>query len=494
MAQFLLEARDEHTKGTMTDLARLSATELLIGYKTGTFTPRDALEAVIAALTRLQPALNVMVTDMFAAARQEADSASRAWRAGEPTGVLCGVPATIKDLVYVAGVRGAAGAPVLADFVPPTDAAVVERLRRAGAVLTCKTTTCESGYKLTADSPLTGITRNPWNPARTSGGSSGGAAAALAAGAGPLAVGTDAVGSIRVPSSFCGVFGLKPTFGLVPRAPGFSPPGWGSLAHTGPMTRTVGDAALMLGVMAGHDARDAASLPVPARTYSIQDKRLDAVRIAYSADLGYAPVAADVRDAIARAVGALADLGACVVPATFAVPPDILESTLKPIGYTEQATAAMARTPEQLALSEPEFRDVVAQGLTYRGTDYMAATHRRATLREQFRELFETCDLLVTPSVAVTAFAAGTLGVDAIDGRAVDRHLGWSPFSWPINLAGLPAATVPCGFDRDGLPIGLQIVGKWLGEDTILTAAAAFEAAKPWAQVWPDQRRQDAAQ
>jgi aspartyl-tRNA(Asn)/glutamyl-tRNA(Gln) amidotransferase subunit A len=481
-------------KGTMTDLARLSATELLAGYKTGIFTPRDALEAVIAALTRVQPAFNVMVTDMFAAARQEADTASRAWRAGEPNGVLCGVPVTIKDLVYVAGVRGAAGAPVLTDFVPPTDAAVVERLRRAGAVLTCKTTTCESGYKLTADSPLTGITRNPWNPARTSGGSSGGAAAALAAGAGPLAVGTDAVGSIRVPSSFCGVFGLKPTFGLVPRAPGFSPPGWGSLAHTGPMARSVGDAALMLGVMAGHDARDGASLPVSARSYSIQRKRLDGVRIAYSPDLGYAPVATDVHDAIARAVDVLTDLGADIVSTTLAVPFDILESTLKPIGYTEQATAAMARTPKQLAMSEPEFRAVVAQGLAYRGTDYMAATHRRASLREQFRKLFETCDLLITPSVAVTAFAAGTLGVDEIDGRAVDRHLGWSPFSWPINLAGLPAATVPCGFDRNGLPIGLQIVGKWLDEETILTASAAFEAAKPWAQFWPDQRRQDAAQ
>ena len=302
------------------------------------------------------------------------------------------------------------------------------------------------------------------------------------------------MGSIRVPSSFCGVFGLKATFGLVPRAPGFSPPGWGSLAHTGPMARTVDDAALMLGVMAGHDARDAASLPVATRTYSIEKKRLDGIRVAYSPDLGYAPVAADVRDAIARAVDALADLGACVVPATLAVPPDILKSTLKPIGYTEQATAAMTRTPEQLALSEPEFRAVVAQGLNYRGTDYMAATHRRAALREQFRKLFETCDLLITPTVAVTAFAAGTPGVDEIDGRAVDRHLGWSPFSWPINLAGLPAATVPCGFDRDGLPIGLQIVGKWLGEETILTASAAFEATKPWAQIWPDQRRQDAAQ
>jgi aspartyl-tRNA(Asn)/glutamyl-tRNA(Gln) amidotransferase subunit A len=469
----------------MSDLARFSAADLLAGFRSGAFSPREALEAVISALTRLQPILNVMVTDMFTPARDAADQATQAWRAGAPTGALCGVPVTIKDLVYLAGVRGSAGAPVLAAFVPPVDAAVVERLRRAGAVLTCKTTTCESGYKLTADSPLTGITRNPWNPARTSGGSSGGAAAALAAGAGPLAIGTDAVGSIRVPSSFCGVFGLKPTFGLVPRAPGFSPPGWGSLAHTGPMSRRVGDAALILSVIAGHDARDGASLPVPPRAYAASKAPLSGMRIAFSPDLGYAPVASDVRAAVARAVDTLADLGAAIVTAPLSVPADILETTLKPIGYTEQATAAMARTPEQLALSEPEFRALVMQGLGYRGTDYMAATHRRAALREQFRRLFESCDLLVTPSVATTAFAAGTLGVDSIDGHAVDRHLGWSPFSWPINLAGLPAASVPCGFDRDGLPIGLQIVGSWLGEEAILHAAAAFEDAKPWAQLWP---------
>jgi aspartyl-tRNA(Asn)/glutamyl-tRNA(Gln) amidotransferase subunit A len=465
----------------MTDLARLSAIELLDGYRRKAFSPVDATEAAIAALQRVQPTLNVLVTDMFGAARAAAQQANAKWSSGEPGGPLCGVPVTVKDLVYVAGVRGCAGAPILAGFVPPVDAAVVERLKRAGAVLTGKTTTCESGYKLTADSPVSGITRNPWNPARTSGGSSGGAAAALAAGAGPLAVGTDAVGSIRVPASFCGVFGLKPTFGLVPRSPGFAPPSWGSLAHTGPMGRTVADVALMLGVMAGHDARDPASLPVAARTYSASAASLDGLRIAFSADWGWAAVDTDVRDAVKRAVDRLADLGAAVTARHPELPMDILDTTLKPIGYTEQATAAaMTRDDAKLDLSEPEFRAVVMQGRGYSGIDYMRATHRRAGVREAFRKLFETVDLLVTPTVAVTAFAAGTLGVDMIDGRAVDRHLGWSPFSWPINLAGLPAASLPCGFDRDGLPIGLQIVGPWLGEEAILRAAAAFETAQPW--------------
>jgi aspartyl-tRNA(Asn)/glutamyl-tRNA(Gln) amidotransferase subunit A len=270
----------------MTDLARLSATQLLDGYRRKEFSPAEAADAVIAALQRIQPTLNVVVTDMFASARSAAQAASNAWAKGTPEGALCGVPVSIKDLVYVGGVRGCAGAPILKDFVPPVDAAAVERLRRAGAVLTCKTTTCESGYKLTADGPVSGITRNPWNTSRTSGGSSGGAAAALAAGAGPLALGTDAVGSIRVPASFCGVFGLKPTFGLVPRSPGFAPPSWGSLAHTGPMARTVADAALMLGVIAGHDARDPASLPLAPKNYEALAGKLTGIRIAFSPNWG----------------------------------------------------------------------------------------------------------------------------------------------------------------------------------------------------------------
>jgi aspartyl-tRNA(Asn)/glutamyl-tRNA(Gln) amidotransferase subunit A len=470
----------------MTDLARLSAIQLLDGYRRKKFSPTDVVEVVIASLRRIQPTLNVLVTDMFDSARDGALAASEAWARGEPDGPLCGVPVSVKDLVYLAGVRAAAGSPVLKDFVPPVDAAAVERLKRAGAVITGKTTTCEFGYKLTADSPISGTTRNPWDRSRTSGGSSGGAAAALAAGAGPLAIGTDAVGSIRVPASFCGVFGLKPTFGLVPRSPGFSPPSWGSLAHTGPMARSVADAALLLGVIAGHDARDGASLPVSAQRYAAPVGRLEGLRIAFSPDWGWAAVDPAVREAVKRAVDRLADLGAEVMARDPGLPVDILETVLKPIGYTEQATAAgMTREEAQFELSERDFGAVVARGRRYSGVDYMTATHRRAALRESFRKLFTEVDLLVTPTVAVAAFEAGTLGVDTVDGKPVDRHLGWSPFSWPINLAGLPAASVPCGFDPGGLPLGFQIVAPWLGEAAILRAAAAYEAAHPWAARWP---------
>jgi aspartyl-tRNA(Asn)/glutamyl-tRNA(Gln) amidotransferase subunit A len=471
--------------GAARRLARLSAVELLAGYKVRRFTPRDVIEDVIGALEDTHAACQVMVTPMFEQARAQADLASAKWAAGEPAGALGGVPVTVKDLVFVAGVPALGGAPVNDGFVPTADAAVVAALRAAGAIVTCKTTTCESGYKLTADSPVSGITRNPWNLERTSGGSSGGAAAAMAAGCGPLAIGTDGVGSIRVPSSFCGVFGLKPTFGLVPRSPGFSPPSWASLAHTGPITRTVTDAALLLEVIAGYDPRDGASLPIEARRLNPQPRRLDGLRIAVSSDLGYAAVSPSVRRAFVAAVDILAGLGADISHRHPDLDPKLLERTLKPIAFTEQAAAVADKSEADLARSEADYRHMIAQGRSYSGTDYIEATYRRTSLRASFLALFQGVDALVTPTVAVTAFEAGALGVDSIDAVAVDRHLGWSPFSWPINLAGLPAATIPCGFDAGGLPIGLQIVAPWLDEATVFRIAAAFEAAKPWVGIWP---------
>ncbi|HSW05304.1 amidase [Aquabacterium sp.] len=468
-------------------LARLAATELIAGYQSGQFTPSEVIEDVISALVATDGRCNVMVTAMFDSARSEARRATLAWREGAPQGALCGVPVTVKDLIFVAGVPARGGAPGFDRFVPDVDAAVVSSLRRAGAVLTCKTTTCESGYKLTADSPVSGITRNPWHTGRTSGGSSGGAAAAVAAGCGPLALGTDGVGSIRVPAAFCGVFGIKPSFGLVPRAPGFFPPAWASLAHTGPITRTVADAALLLEVIAGHDPRDVASLPLGRRSYDATPGPLHGVSIAFTSDFGFAAVAPEVRTAFAAALVRLADLGAELMPDDVGLDPQILEQVAKPIAYTEQAAAMLERDAQVLAQSDPEYRQVLAQGRAYGGAEYVNAMHRRTRLRAKFLQVFEQAQLLVTPTVAVTAFAAGTLGPDRIDGRVVDAHLGWSPFSWPINLAGLPAATIPCGFDSDGLPIGLQIIAPPLEEARIFRVAAAFEAARAASSGrWPD--------
>lgn len=474
-----------HRAGAAGELARLSAAALLEGYRNGTFTPSEVIADVIAALERANAQYGVMVTPMFDAARAQARAATQAWAGSAGCRALEGVPVTVKDLLYVAGVPARGGSPRFENFIPAVDAAVVTRLREAGAIITCKTTTCEAGYKLTADSPVSGITRNPWNPVCTSGGSSGGAAAAVAAGCGPLAVGTDGVGSIRVPASFCGVIGIKPTFGLVPRAPGFSPPSWASLAHTGPIGRTVRDVALLLEVLAGYDHRDAASLPLSSRRFDSTAVSLQGLRIAYSADLGYAAVAAEVRDAFAGAVKTLENLGARMIADDVGIDPEMLARILKPIAYVEQAAAAPARESAALARSERDYRAVIEAGHRYSGVEYVEATHRRTALRGRFVELFERVQLLVTPTVATTAFGAGALGVDQIDGRKVDRHLGWSPFSWPMNLAGLPALTINCGFDARGLPIGLQIVAPWLEEERILRVAAAFEAACDASRRWP---------
>jgi len=468
-----------------TGLAALSATDIIDGYRRKAFTPRDVIDDAIAALKAADAACNVVVTPMYEQARTEADRLTLAMRSDEPTAPLAGVPVTIKDLVFVAGVPAYGGSPLNKSFVPDVDAAVVAALKSSGAIITCKTTTCESGYKLTADSPVSGMTRNPWNPQRTSGGSSGGAAAAVAAGCGPIAIGTDGVGSIRVPSSFCGVFGFKPTFGLVPRSPGFAPPSWASLAHTGPITRTVNDAALVLEIIAGYDVRDPASLPISPRRFDARPHPLSGLRIGASVDLGYAAVSPAVRAAFTKALGILEGCGARISEDGPGLDPEILERTLKPIAFTEQAAAVAGKSSEDLASSEPDYRDVVAAGRGYSGTDYIEAGYRRGQARNAFLKLFERVDALVTPTVAVTAFEAGQLGVEQVDGVAVDPHLGWSPFSWPINLAGLPAATLPCGFDDAGLPIGLQIVAPWLDEPTIFRIAAAFEQAQPWAPFWP---------
>jgi aspartyl-tRNA(Asn)/glutamyl-tRNA(Gln) amidotransferase subunit A len=459
------------------DLATLTAIEMLSGYRSGAFTPIEVIEDVIAALEREDRRLNLVATPLFDSARAQAEVATKAWRNGTPSGALTGVPVSVKDLIYVADAPAKGGSPTLADFVAPRDAAVVQRIRAAGAVITCKTTTCEAGYKLTADSPVTGITRNPWDVTRTSGGSSGGAAAGVAAGCGPLALGTDGVGSIRVPASFCGVFGLKPTFGLVPRSPGFDPPSWGSLAHTGPIARTVADAALLLSVIAGSDLRDAGSLPLNPGQYHARPGSLAGLRLAASVDLGYASVDPQVRNAFLLAVETLRRLGATVTGDALRLSSDVLDEILRPIAFTEQAAAVYGRDPSDFLSCEPEYREVIERGREFSGTDYIRATYKRGKLRGQFLDLFQSYDVLITPTVATVAFEAGTIGVGEIDGKVVDKHLGWSPFSWPMNLAGLPAATIPCGRTREGLPIGLQIVAPWLREQQILDLAVAFEKA-----------------
>jgi aspartyl-tRNA(Asn)/glutamyl-tRNA(Gln) amidotransferase subunit A len=353
------------------------------------------------------------------------------------------------------------------------DAPATARLREAGAVLIGKTTTPEFGCKAETNSPLTGITRNPWDPAKTPGGSSGGTAAAVAAGLGPLSVGSDGAGSIRIPAAFCGNVGLKPSFGRVPAYP-LSP--FGTVSHTGPHTMSVTDAALMLDVLQRSDARDWTSLP-PTDVDHLAgiDDGIAGLRVAYSPTLGYA---ADVDPEIAAAVDAvaatMAELGARVdaVDPGFSDPLDITAG----LWFTGAWTLWNQLTAEQQAVTDPDFAAEAQLGAPMSSLDVQRLVLRRGELGSMMRQFMTRYDVLVTPSVAVPAFDARPAGQARFDAAAM---LGWTPFSYPFNLTQQPACTVPCGLTSNGLPIGVQFVGPMFADSLVLRVARAFETTRP---------------
>ena len=457
-----------------TDLADCTATELLALYRAGQASPVDATQAVLARIERLNPDLrafcHVGTDDALAAARA---SAAR-WQRGEAVGALDGVPVSVKDLILTAGWPTLRGSRT-ADPAQPwdVDAPASARLREAGAVLLGKTSTPEFGCKGETNSPLTGITRNPWDRRKTPGGSSGGAAAAVAAGMGPIGLGTDGAGSVRIPAAFCGNFGLKPSFGRVPAYP-LSP--FGSVAHIGPHTMSVQDAALALNVLSRPDARDWTSLPHDPRDYLAGlDDGVRGLRIAWSPTLGYAKsVHPEVAAACARAVARLAELGAIVE----AVDPgfeDPLEITTG-LWFVGAWTIWNTLTPEQQAVTDPDFGAEARLGSEISALEVQRLHLRRGALGSLMRQFMQRFDLLVTPAVAVPAFDAHEPGHLALTPASM---LGWTPFSYPFNLTQQPACTIPCGLTTEGLPIGLQIVGPMFDDALVLRAARAFEQVQP---------------
>ncbi|MFQ5830709.1 MAG: amidase family protein, partial [Candidatus Methylomirabilia bacterium] len=353
------------------------------------------------------------------------------------------------------------------------------------AVLLGKTNTPEFGHKGVTDNPLFGITRNPWNPELTPGGSSGGAAAAVAAGLGPLAVGTDGGGSIRTPAAFSGVYGFKPSFGLVPQYPGF-PTSWETLSHTGPITRTVRDTALMLEVMAGPDDRDRYSLPAdPASFLAACETQIQGLSVGWSPDLGYAVVDPEVARIAEEAAGVFEALGCHVevVGPGWEDPEEIF------------TTLVAAQTYAGLADKLDEWRDrldvtlvrFLERGRAVTAAEYLRASRRRRSYCVEVQTFLARFDLFLTPTLAVPPFGVGTLGPREIAGQRVSP-LGWMPFTYPFNLTGQPAASIPAGFTSDGLPVGLQIVGKRFADRTVLAASSAFERARPWTSRRPSLR------
>lgn len=461
-----------------TDLTQRPAHELLQLYRSGQASPVEVTQAVLARIERLNPQINAFCVVDPDAALASARASEARWQAhrssGAPVGELEGVPTTIKDLILTRGWPTLRGSRTIdPQQAWDVDAPATARLREAGAVLLGKTTTPEFGCKGETNSPATGITRNPWNTAHTPGGSSGGAAAAVAAGLGPLAVGTDGAGSVRIPAAFCGNVGLKPSFGRVPAYP-LSP--FGSVAHLGPHTMSVRDAALMMNVLKKPDARDWTSLPPESTDYTVGlEDGIRGLRIAYSPTLGYARnVHPEIAAAVDAGVRQLQALGAHVeqVDPGFDDPLDITTG----LWFLGAHTVWSGLTPEQQAVTDLDFRAEAALGAQLSAAQVQQLNLRRGALGSHMRQFMQRYDLLVTPSVAVPAFEARPAGTVPMDPQAM---LGWTPFSYPFNLTQQPAITVPCGLTSKGLPMGLQIVGPMFGDALVLRAARAFESVHP---------------
>jgi len=463
------------------ELCWMPATELASLIRRRKVSPVEVLDAILARIDALNPRLNAYVLVTAESARKEARAAERALtRRGVRLGPLHGVPFSVKDLVVTKGARTTFGTPLYRDNVPTEDAPIVTRLRAAGGIMLGKTNTPAFGWIGATHNLLFGVTRNPWHLDRTPGGSSGGASAAVAAGLGPLAVGTDGGGSIRIPASCAGIVGFKASFGRIPLHPASA--AW-SLSHAGPMTRTVADAALMLNACAGPDERDPNSLPADRADYTKALKGdLQGLRVAYTDDLGFAEVVdPEVAAVCARAARAFRELGARVeeVKPRWPAPTDAwsqifhggIATLLAPsLDRRDQIDAGLLRIVDETLKNPP--------------TRYVQAWFDRLAWWQYPRALFAKYDLLLTPTIARPPFAVGLDHPTEIAGRPVSMW-AWMPFTYPFNLTGQPAASVPAGFTKDGLPVGLQVVGRRFQDLSVLRACAAFERARPWATYHP---------
>jgi aspartyl-tRNA(Asn)/glutamyl-tRNA(Gln) amidotransferase subunit A len=459
--------------------ADLTATELVAAYRAGELSPVEATQDVLHRIDQVDRQVRAFCLVDPDRALQAAKASEQRWRQGLPQGLVDGVPTSIKDVYLTQGWPTLRGSKVVSPEQEwAVDAPAVARLREHGAVLVGKTTTSELAWKCVTDSPLTGITVNPWDTSRTPGGSSGGSAVAVALGMGPLSMGTDGGGAVRIPAAFTATVALKPTYGRVPHWPASS---LGTLAHPGPMARTVADTALLLDVVSGLDSRDASALPPASRSFSgALGNGVLGLTIAVSPTLGYVDVDPEVGEAVRRVADVFRDLGAKV---EFADPgfTDCVQD-FHVLWFTAAAKAAERLTPRGRELLEPALQEIIREGERRSALDYLGANATKAVLGTTMGAFHEHYDLLLTPTVPITPFVSGE---EVPIGWPATRWTSWTPFTYPFNMTQQPAASVPCGWSATGLPIGLQVIGPRHADDRVLAACAAYEQAQPWAHRRP---------
>jgi aspartyl-tRNA(Asn)/glutamyl-tRNA(Gln) amidotransferase subunit A len=463
------------------EIARLDAHELAQAFRNRSLSPAEATEAAIKSV---DSDLNAICTENFAAARLEARGIEKRFLAGEPLPPLAGVPVTVKDLILTKGLRTVGGSVAYEHLIPDEDDVAVERLRKSGAIILGKTNVSELGYSLTGDNPVFGVTRNPYDRSRTSGGSSAGAAVAVATGVGPIALGSDGGGSIRYPAACCGVFGFKPSMGRVPlypgcrdeRLPGLS--SWESLEHIGPLSRTVADAALVLNVIAGPDPRDRHSIPAEINAWTLRLRgSLKGKVVGLCLGWGPTPTEGELAEAARNAAKAFEELG-CEIeefePGWGGILPHF-RSLMAFDSDLEGMRALAARHRDRMSINLTKFIDT-----PWTAEMFCAANVARKTVANEMARLLTKFDFLLTPVMASPPPLA-------------DKQAGADDFERPLptftciaNMTGQPAASLPAGRMKSGLPIGVQLLGRHLGDADLIAACAAFEAARPWREVWPN--------
>ncbi len=469
------------------DICFMSAYEMAEKIKTQELTSLEITETIIERIEKTNPIINAYCTPTFDLARKMAEKADEAVEKGEKMGLLHGIPVSIKDETETKGIRTTFGSKMFENNIARKDEAVVRRLRDAGAVILGKTNTPAFGYKGETDNLIFGVTRNPWNLERTPGGSSGGAAAAVASGLGPIGIGSDGGGSIRIPSSFCGVFGFKPTFGRVPQNTMKTMGYLGTLSHKGTLVRYVKDAALVLDAIAGQDESDRYSVPKP--NFSYLERLNDTpnnLKIGYSLDLGFAEALdPEVEASVMNGIQKFEEFGWSIKKSNNKL--TNIESIFLSIWSSGLGYLIGPSLKKWQNDMEPDFVNIINRGLSYSAKELKIAELQREGVYSDICRVFNKFDILITPTLPCPAFEfdkstiidEATLEIGLIiNGKKMTYC--WSPFTIPFNMSGHPAASIPCGWTRDGLPIGMQIVGKRFDELTVLQVSKAFEDISPW--------------